>query len=97
MIKVFVMGTCSDCTQVKSQLAGNSKYELIDIGEHVKNLKQFLHLRDNNHAFDEIKAQGYVGIPCFVMEDGTIKFSLDDIVIEDLPDGAACSLDGKGC
>lgn len=97
MTKVFVMATCPDCTQVKAQLAGNPNYELIDIGEHVRNLKQFLALRDNNPAFDEVKDHGYVGIPCFLLEDGSVKFSMDDIVIEEAPEGAACSLDGKGC
>ncbi len=97
MTKVYVMATCPDCTQVKAQLADNPRYELIDIGDHVRNLKEFLRLRDNNSAFDEAKAHGWIGIPCFLLEDGTIRFSMDDVVIEEAPDGAACSLDGKGC
>lgn len=113
MIKVFVMSTCPDCAQVKAQLKGNSNYQLIDIGEHVLNLKQFLTLRDNNPAFDTAKANGSIGIPCFVQEDGTIKFTMEDVIIEHIShvnneaphegfpesptDGAACSLDGKGC
>lgn len=97
MTKVYVMTTCPDCTQVKAQLADNPNYELIDIGEHVRNLKHFLALRDNNPAFDEVKAHGYVGIPCFLLEDGTVKFSMDDIAIKETPKGTACSLDGKGC
>lgn len=97
MIRVFVMDTCPDCIQVKAQLAGNPNYELIDIGEHVRNLKQFLAIRDHNPAFDTAKAHGWVGIPCFQLEDGTIKFSMEDVVIEDTPEGASCSLDGKGC
>jgi len=95
--KVFVMNTCPDCTQVKAQLAGNPAYELIDIGEHVKNLNMFLRLRDSNPAFNDAKAHGNVGIPCFLLDDGTVKFSIDDVVIEDIPDGASCSLDGTGC
>ena len=91
MTKVFVMATCPDCTQVKAQLAGNPAYELIDIGEHVSNLKH------NNPAFAEAKKHGSVGIPCFLLEDGSVQFSLDNITIEDAPEGAACSIDGKGC
>ncbi|WP_044260972.1 hypothetical protein [Prevotella conceptionensis] len=97
MTKVFVMSTCPDCVQVKAQLADNPAYELIDIGEHVRNLKQFLALRDNNPAFAEVKQHGSVGIPCFLLEDGNVQFALDNITIEDAPEGAACSLDGKGC
>lgn len=97
MTKVFVMATCPDCTQVKAQLEGNPNYELIDIGTHVRNLKQFLALRDSHPAFDPAKAHGYVGIPCFVEEDGSVLFSIDDIVLEEAPDGEACSIDGTGC
>ena len=34
-------------------------------------LKQFLKLRDHLPVFDEIKAEGRVGIPALVPEDGT--------------------------
>ena len=97
MTKVFVMSTCPDCVQVTAQLADNPAYELIDIGEHVRNLKQFLALRDSNPAFAEVKKHGSVGIPCFLLEDGNVQFALDSIKIEDAPEGVACSLDGKGC
>ena len=95
--KVFVMNTCPDCLQVKAQLADNPAYELIDIGEHVSNMKQFMLLRDNNSAFDDAKAHGYIGIPCFLLEDGTVTFSIDGIAFEETTDGTACSIDGKGC
>lgn len=91
------MATCPDCFQVKEQLKNNPEYQLIDIGEHVLNLKEFLRLRDSNPAFDSVKANGSVGIPCFVTEDGTISFSMDDIIIDKTLEGASCSLDGKGC
>lgn len=97
MTKVYVMATCPDCFQVKEQLKNNPEYQLIDIGEHVLNLKEFLRLRDSNPAFDSVKANGSVGIPCFVTEDGTISFSMDDIIIDKTTEGASCSLDGKGC
>ena len=97
MTKVFVMATCPDCTQVKQKLAGNPAYELIDIGEHVRNLKQFLTLRDSNEAFNYAKSHGSVGIPCFLFEDGTVKFDLDSLNLDNIPSGSACSLDGKGC
>ncbi len=97
MTKVYVMATCPDCIQVKAQLADNPNYELIDIGEHVRNLKEFLRLRDHHAAFDAARQMGWVGIPCFLLDDGSIKFSMDDIVVDVAPEGTACSLDGKGC
>ena len=73
MIKVFVMQTCPDCASIKQQAQGDTRFQIIDIGEHVRNLKQFLALRDTNPAFDKVRQRGSVGIPCFVLEDGTIR------------------------
>lgn len=70
------MATCPDCSSVIEQLSGNSDYQLVDIGEHVRNLKEFLLLRDAHTAFDSIRGSGAIGIPCFVMEDGSVRFTL---------------------
>lgn len=93
------MDTCPDCTGVKKQATGDSRYEIIDIGTHVKYLKEFLKLRDNNPAFDEARLKGAVGIPCFVLEDGSITFSPEETGLgqEAAGTGASCSIDGKGC
>ena len=56
MIKMYVMHTCPDCEYVEKQVEGNPNFEVIDIGKHVRNLKQFIKLRDTNPAFDEAKA-----------------------------------------
>lgn len=97
MTKVYVMATCPDCFQVKAKLKDHPEYEIIDIGEHVRHLKAFLRLRDTHPAFDPIKAKGQIGIPCWVDEDGKVSFEMEDLDLEDLPEGASCSLDGKGC
>ena len=52
MIKMYVMHTCPDCEYVEKQVEGNPNFEIIDIGKHVRNLKQFLDLRDSHPAFD---------------------------------------------
>ena len=52
------MASCQDCIEVKAGLSGNPCYEIIDIGEHVRNLKEFIRLRDSSPAFDAIKANG---------------------------------------
>jgi len=72
MIKIYGMKTCPDCMAVDKQAEGNNRYEVIDIGDHVKYLKEFLYLRDNSPAFAEAREKGYIGIPCFVLEDGTV-------------------------
>ena len=91
------MATCPDCFEVKSKLSGNPNFEIIDIGEHVRNLKEFIRLRDTSPAFDSVKAKGSIGIPCFVLEDGQISFDTAAFIPEEFASGASCSLDGKGC
>ena len=99
MIKIYSMETCPDCTYVKEQIKGNANYEVIDLGLHVKNLKEFLKIRDNSPVFDEAKKMGAAGIPCFVLEDGTVTLSPEDAGLMSRPitEGTACSLDGTGC
>ena len=99
MIKMFVMHTCPDCEWVEKQVEGNPGFEIIDIGAHVRNLKQFLDLRDSHPAFDEAKKIGDVGIPCYVLEDGTVTLMSKDVGLEPRPDnyGASCRIGGSGC
>lgn len=99
MIKIYGMETCSDCTYVEQQVKGNDMYEVIDIGRHVRNLKAFLRLRDLDPAFDEAKSVGAVGIPCFVLEDGTVTLNPEDAGLRPRPidEGASCNIDGSGC
>lgn len=99
MIKIYGMDTCPDCAYVKAQVKGNPGYELVDIGQHVRNLKEFLDLRDSNPIFNHSKEIGDVGIPCFVLEDGTVTLSPEAAGLRSRPEGegASCSIDGKGC
>ena len=99
MIKVFVMNTCPDCEDIEGQIKNDSRFELIDISKHIRNLKQFLKLRDSHPAFDKVKKQGAVGIPCFLLEDGAISFRPEDVGLRSDVEsiGAVCNLDGSGC
>lgn len=106
MIKVFVMQTCPDCTSIKEQAENDPRIEIIDIGEHVRNMKQFIALRDSSPAFDVIKRKKSIGIPCFVMEDGSIVFSAKKAGLQDAgvkpeteatDESPSCSIDGTGC
>lgn len=99
MIKIYGMPSCPDCEYVHHQIENRSdEFESIDICEHVKNLKEFMHLRDNNPVFDEAKENGWLGIPCFVKEDGTVTLTAEEVGLKSKPaDGEACRLDGSGC
>ena len=90
MIKIYGMGTCPDCTQVEEQVKGNAKYELVDIGTHV----------DNNPLFDECKRTGSIGIPCFLLEDGTVTLTPEEAGLQSstsVNEGKTCNIDGSGC
>ena len=102
MIRIYGMESCPDCNYVERQAKDKDGYEIIDIGTHVRNLKEFLRLRDSSPAFDEAKRDGSVGIPCFVLEDGTVTLAPEEAGLHSRPadapaEGASCSLDGKGC
>ena len=104
MTKIYVMESCPDCTEVKALYANRSEYELIDIGQQVRNLKEFLALRDHHPAFAKVRERGNIGIPCFVREDGSVAISLKHYEAEHFTEaeptpaqGASCSLDGTGC
>ena len=99
MVKIYVMETCPDCVSVKLQAEGNKKYQLVDIGKNVRDLKEFLLLRDRHSAFDAVKANGSIGIPCFILEDGSVTFSPEDagLKAKKTSEVAACNIDGSGC
>ncbi|MCR5076608.1 MAG: glutaredoxin-related protein [Prevotella sp.] len=98
MIKIYGMKTCPDCIAVDEQVKGDDRYQVIDIGEHVRNLKEFLRLRDTSAVFDEAKQMGYAGIPCFVLEDGTVTLSPEEAGLgTPAADAPSCRLDGTGC
>lgn len=93
---------CGECVAMKNSLSKYNELEInyIDITESTKNLKEFLKYRDQEAIFDEVKANGKIGIPFFVLEDGTKTFEIEEhlgfkLEMEEVP-AQACSLDGKG-
>ncbi len=101
MVKIYVMSTCPDCTDITRVAAGDERFRIIDIGEHVRNLKEFMRLRDNHPKFAVARERGLVGIPSFVKEDGTVTFKPEEVGLVIAPavyeTGASCSIDGTGC
>jgi len=50
------------------------EYEVYDIQADILILKEFLGLRDKLGVFDEIKKEGYIGVPCLVNDSGEYLF-----------------------
>jgi len=81
MPKVYGSMLCPDCVEAKEYFEKvNYKYEFVNITESMKNLKEFLALRDNRKEFEEIKKLGYVGIPAVLTDDN--KIILGDEVLQ---------------
>ena len=97
MIKVYSMPTCPDCRAIDKLVEGNPAFQVINIGEHVRYLKEFLKLRDHRPEFDRLKKFDDVCIPCFVLEDGSITFKPEEVGLHIEASGESCSLDGSGC
>ena len=78
VITVYGTHTCPDCSFIEDQIKDNDGVRVVDIGLHVKNLKEFMSLRDSDPVFDSVKNKG-IGIPAFVHEDGTVTLIPKDV------------------
>ena len=81
MPKVYGSMLCPDCVEAREYFEKvNYKYEFVNITESMKNLKEFLALRDNRKEFEEVKKLGYIGIPAILTDDN--KIILGDEVLQ---------------
>lgn len=97
MIKIYGMPSCPYCAYVEKQIEGNPNFQYIDIGKDVHDLHAFLELRDHDPVFLPYKEEDDVGIPCFVLEDGTVSLEPKDVGLRSLSEAGACKIDGSGC
>jgi len=78
MLKIYGSMLCPDCVECRADLdRAGEEYAFLDFAEDLKNLKAFLKLRDESSVFDDSRAQGKIGIPCIVTEDGEITLDWD--------------------
>lgn len=67
---------CPDCVECRKDLDESGvTYEYREITENLLYLKEFLKLRDEHAVFASVKAEGKIGIPCIVRDDGTVTLS----------------------
>ena len=80
MIRIYGSMLCPDCVECRKVLdEAGVAYEYLDFAQDLKNLKEFLKIRDGNFLFDEMRAEGKIGIPCIVREDGSITLDWNEI------------------
>lgn len=71
---------CPDCPPFEAELQKSGKpYQSINITASMKNLKQFLKLRDTHPAFATIKAAGFAGVPCLHTADNQCFFEIEQL------------------
>lgn len=72
MLKIYGSKLCPDCVNCCRELKeANVEFEYCDFADNLLYLKEFLKLRDASAIFDEIRADGKIGIPCILREDGS--------------------------
>ena len=73
MLKIYGSMLCPDCVECREDLdKAGVEYEYLDFSENLRNLKEFLKIRDTFALFGEVRERGSIGIPCIVEEDGTV-------------------------
>ena len=80
MLKIYGSMLCPDCVACRSDLdQAGIEYEYLDFADNLLYLKEFLAIRDSSPLFASLKAEGKIGIPCLVREDGTVSLSWEDM------------------
>ncbi|MEE1037437.1 MAG: glutaredoxin [Oscillospiraceae bacterium] len=80
MLKIYGSMLCPDCVQCREDLdKAGVEYEYLDFSENLKNLKEFLLLREGS-LFDAIRAEGKIGIPCIQREDGSVTLDWEEFM-----------------
>ncbi len=82
-MKVTVIGShlCPDTLYALNKLSERKvSMEFKNLSSSLPDLKAYLAQRDNNPLYAGIRAAGGIGIPCFVLEDGSTTLDLDEVL-----------------
>ena len=82
-MKVTVIGShlCPDTLYALNKLSeAKAEIEFKNLSASLPDLKAYLALRESSPVFDGPKASGGIGIPAFVLEDGTVTLDLGDVL-----------------
>ena len=79
MIRLYGMQICPDCAEAREALlAARVDFAFLDFADATQNLKEFLKIRESSPLFDAVRREGGIGIPCFVLPDGSVSLELQD-------------------
>ncbi|MEW4413224.1 hypothetical protein [Clostridium sp. AN503] len=72
MLKIYGTMLCEDCAAFAERLKESDiAYTFCEFEDSLDNLREFIRLRDSEPVFDAVKAEGGIGIPCILKEDGS--------------------------
>ena len=80
-MKVTVIGShlCPDTLYALNRLSeAKAEIDFKNMSARLSDLK--VYLRQNSPVYADIRANGGIGIPCFVLEDGTVTRNLDAVL-----------------
>lgn len=81
MIKIYGSMMCPDCVECRKVLdKAGIPYEYLDFAEDLRNLKEFLIIRDREPEFLDVRGEGKIGIPCIVLEDGSVTLDYQGLL-----------------
>lgn len=71
---------CPDTAPFVAELERlNVDYDAVDLTLNGGNFKPFLRLRDRHTAFENAKANGYIGIPALLLADERVVLDKDEL------------------
>lgn len=79
-MKVTVIGShlCPDTLYALNRLAAvKAEITFKNLSASLPDLKAYLELRETNPLYAPVRESGGIGIPCFVLEDGSATLDLD--------------------
>ena len=82
-MKVTVVGShlCPDTLYALNKLTeAGIEMDFKNLSASLPDLKVYLGLRDTEPMYEKVKAGGGIGIPCFILEDGTKTMYLKDVL-----------------
>lgn len=83
-MKVTVIGShlCPDTLYAIQKLKeADADLSFVNISAALADLKTFLAIRESDALYDEVRKNGGIGIPLFVLEDGTRTLDLEKVLV----------------
>ena len=82
-MKVTVIGShlCPNTLYALNRLsAAGAEIDFKSISASLPDLRAYIALRENDPAYAQVRGTAKLGIPCFVLEDGTVTRELGDVL-----------------